>query len=157
MSVSSTSYIYAKLFLLTSSSPIQAMPFSLRGPIAVFSPQKSHFPKMKHTTFLESRKGGSGFSSQRPSRFSPTSVSTPASHPHLEDGHLSCSCVLASIVGACVHTTSCPQGTLSTLRTGTPTYSHLFSPQCLARDGSQGTGWLTRRTSVKVCQIELVW
>lgn len=41
------------------------MPFSLTGPITMFSPQKNHFPKMKLTTFLESRKGGSGFSSQK--------------------------------------------------------------------------------------------
>lgn len=42
-------------------------------------PQKSHFPKVKHTTFLESRKGGSSSGTKGPFHFAAWSVSTPAS------------------------------------------------------------------------------
>ena len=93
----------------------KARPVSPKGPIAVFSPQKNHFLKMKHSTFLESRKSGCSFYIQWPFHFSARSVSTPASHLDCEflGGE---TCLIHPLSPA-----SCVQGIHSILSTGTPT------------------------------------
>ena len=123
-------------------------PVSPKGPIAVFSPQKNHFLKMKHSTFLESRKSGCSFYIQWPFHFSARSVSTPASHLDCEflgGRNLSYSSSVSSLM--CPGDSQHPKGRNSNL-------THLFLCQCLAQDGSD----LTQRAQQgNVCQIELVW
>lgn len=145
--------ILCKLSFLTSSSPIQAMPFSPKGSIAVFIAQENHFPKRKHTTFLESRKGGSIFSINRPFCISPTRFHTSLpSARGVSWGQKPTLFILYHQPHRCSHAHHTKSPRLpSILRTEPPTYSHLFLPQCLAQDGSR------RGRPVNVCLIELVW
>lgn len=132
MSVSSTFYGMQNVCsLLTSFSCIQAMSFSPKVPIDMFSPQKNHFPKMQHTTFLESRKCGSSFWIKWPFSVLARSIPMPASCLNWEfhEGrNLSYSPSVSSLTGACMH--------INLQSPGNSTYTHLSSPQCLACDSS---------------------
>ena len=157
MPVSSTSCNMQNFLSWPHLHLFKARPVFPKGPIAVFSPQRNHFLKTKHSTFLESRKSGSSFCIKWPFRFSARSVSKPASRLDCEflgGRNLSYSSSISSLIGACcAHHVMCP-GDSQHPKGRNSKLSHLFLPQCLAQDSS----YLTHRARLgNVYQTELVW